>query len=399
MFIQFPEIMKDDTEKDIVTDGKDDNPGKIKNTEDVDVSDVNFFDKDDSSKDDIPAKTPDNKDDDKPEKKVEEEPVYLIEGKDYSESQIKEAIAGISNAADHTKQEALDKDRASIEPLLVLREKLFGDKELVEYLREEYLEKHGSDSGAELDALLGFNAESFKHPLLKERDKLAQTNADLEDLLLLRDEEDEFEIKSGLSRKKVKEVRDFSLDYFKKNNVALSMEDSYKLYAFDSVQKQATSGKRRIVVPKNIGVRGINRDTLGKIPSGDDSVADAVPEEIANDFREALRCFHVKSYRATVTMCRRAIQASCKELKAVKEKLIDQINDLAKTGKITEPLKEMARQIRKIGNDGAHPNDDLLKDVTEQDAAEIIGFVRKYFDHVYVIPKNVEAMKARKTES
>ena len=136
-------------------------------------------------------------------------------------------------------------------------------------------------------------------------------------------------------------------------------------------------------------------------PSGtaDDSVDDAVPEKIAEDFSEALRCFHVESYRATVTMCRRAIQASSKEFKAAGDKLIHQIDDLAKKGKITEPLKDMAHQIRKIGNDGAHPGDDLLKDVTEQDAAGIIEFVREYFAHVYIMPRKLEAMKKRKVKS
>ena len=136
-------------------------------------------------------------------------------------------------------------------------------------------------------------------------------------------------------------------------------------------------------------------------PSGtvDDSVDDAVPEKIACDFSEALRCFHVEAYKATVTMCRRAIQASSKEFKAAGGKLIHQIDDLAKKGKITEPLKDMAHQIRKIGNDGAHPDDDLLKEVTENDAAEIVEFVREYLAHVYIMPMKLKAMKKRKSKT
>lgn len=139
-------------------------------------------------------------------------------------------------------------------------------------------------------------------------------------------------------------------------------------------------------------------DEYYPLGDADDSVADAVPEKIANDFSEALRCFHVKSYKATVTMCRRSIQASAKDLNASGKWLIEQIDDLADKGKITEPLKEMAHQIRKIGNDGAHPDDDLLKDVTEQDASETIEFVREYFSHVYVMPEKLKAMKERKIE-
>ena len=95
-------------------------------------------------------------------------------------------------------------------------------------------------------------------------------------------------------------------------------------------------------------------------------------------------------------MCRRAVQASAKSLNASGNSLIKQIDDVADKGKITEPLKEMAHQIRKIGNDGAHPDDDLLKDATEQDASEIIEFVHEYFNHVYVMPEKLKAMKERK---
>ena len=127
-----------------------------------------------------------------------------------------------------------------------------------------------------------------------------------------------------------------------------------------------------------------------------DSVDPAVPEEIATDFKEALRCLHVGSYRATVTMCRRAIQSSSKDLGAVGKNLVDQIDYLANKGKITEPLKEMAHEIRSVGNVGAHPDDDPLKDVNEQDASEIVEFMSEYFNHVYVMPEKLKAMKERR---
>ena len=97
-------------------------------------------------------------------------------------------------------------------------------------------------------------------------------------------------------------------------------------------------------------------------------------------------------------MCRRAIQASSKDFEAAGDKLIHQIDDLAKKGKITEPLKDMAHQIRKIGNDGAHPDDDLLKEVTANDAAEIVEFVREYLAHVYIMPRKLKDMKKRKSK-
>lgn len=126
----------------------------------------------------------------------------------------------------------------------------------------------------------------------------------------------------------------------------------------------------------------------GVYPLGkpNDSVASEVPPQIAEDFREALRCEWVRAYKATVTMCRRAVQGSCVELKATDGKLQDQIDYLATKGIITDSLKKMAHRVRLTGNEGAHPGKDGLNDISPQDAKDIIDFTREFFHHVFVVP-------------
>lgn len=124
-----------------------------------------------------------------------------------------------------------------------------------------------------------------------------------------------------------------------------------------------------------------------------ENVETGIPTGITEDFKEALRCRWVNAFRATVTMCRRVIQASCLEKKAdAKKKLTAQIDELASKGLITQPLRQFAHEVRLEGNDGAHPDPDGLNDVTETDADEIIAFTREYLHHVYVMP----AMLARR---
>lgn len=119
-----------------------------------------------------------------------------------------------------------------------------------------------------------------------------------------------------------------------------------------------------------------------------DRVDAAVPPRIAEDFKEALRCQWIDAYKATVTMCRRVIQASCLEQKADKAKrLVAQIDELAAKGTITQPLREFAHAVRLEGNDGAHPDPDGLENVTAADAEDIISFTREYLHHVYVMPE------------
>ena len=155
---------------------------------------------------------------------------------------------------------------------------------------------------------------------------------------------------------------------------------------------------------KNLGIAvGARRSTSGNAnyalvafyPTGkpNDIVDDAIPEAIRMDFREAKRCRWVNAYKAAVVMCRRAVQASCVALGAKKNKLIDQIDEIAAMGIITSSLRDFAHEIRLEGNDGAHPGKDGLEDVTEKDADDILEFTDHFFNHVYVMPARLNARK------
>jgi hypothetical protein len=146
------------------------------------------------------------------------------------------------------------------------------------------------------------------------------------------------------------------------------------------------------------------RPILGEVsPSGDphdqhpkyvpDPKLPDVPEQIAEDAREAFRCFAVESYRATAAMARRALQAAAFEKGAPDKPLIEQIDWLATNGQITEQMKDVAHQIRLGGNLGAHPDRDGLRDVDQASARAILGFLRDFFRYVYEIPASLDRLK------
>lgn len=117
-----------------------------------------------------------------------------------------------------------------------------------------------------------------------------------------------------------------------------------------------------------------------------DTLAEGIPDEIASDFREALRCRWVEAFNATVEMCRRALESSCLQLGAESSTLgtLQQMIDWVHSqGKITTPLRDMAHKIRLGGDRGAHPSQRIIK---PEDADAVIEFTREYFDHVYVMP-------------
>jgi hypothetical protein len=116
-------------------------------------------------------------------------------------------------------------------------------------------------------------------------------------------------------------------------------------------------------------------------------------EGVAADFSEALRCQWVKAFKSCVVMCARAIQGSAMALGAKKKRLTEQIDELFSQGKITEALKEFAHEVRVTRNLGAHPDNDGLEEVTEQDAKDIADCTREYLHHVYVMPAKLKARR------
>jgi hypothetical protein len=128
--------------------------------------------------------------------------------------------------------------------------------------------------------------------------------------------------------------------------------------------------------------------------SAPDRVDASIPGPIASDYLEGIRCRFVNAYRATVVMCRRALQASAIAMGANKDaKLNAQIKELFTKGKITETLRDFATEVRLVGNDGAHPDPDGLENIGEKDADDILVFTAQYFTYVYVMPAKLKARR------
>ena len=123
----------------------------------------------------------------------------------------------------------------------------------------------------------------------------------------------------------------------------------------------------------------------------------SIPKEIGDDFDEANRCLGIEAKKATVVMCRRVLQNACvlKGAKANSE-LFKQIDELEDKRIINPSMKDVAHTIRMIGNWGAHPQGDPLKDVTLDDAFEIVRFTSAFLDEVFVRPAKLEALKQKK---
>jgi len=118
-----------------------------------------------------------------------------------------------------------------------------------------------------------------------------------------------------------------------------------------------------------------------------------IPEKIRKDIDEAKICLSVNAFRACAGMCRRALQQAC-ILKGIssKKRLEEQIDELAEKRIITDDLRELAHNVRWVGNDALHPEN---PEVTEEDAKEILNLTEQFMEVIFVAPKKVKEIKEK----
>jgi len=127
---------------------------------------------------------------------------------------------------------------------------------------------------------------------------------------------------------------------------------------------------------------------LHKIPNA--------PENINGDVMEAQTCHAVGAYKACVVMCRRALEQVCIDLSAEGNTLHEKIRNLLDQGFISSEIFEILNEIRYFGNYGAHPNNDLLGDVTPDDSSLVLEVTLHMIKHIYEIPEKIRKLRLRR---
>ena len=160
-----------------------------------------------------------------------------------------------------------------------------------------------------------------------------------------------------------------------------SLSGSHYIYVCDHCCKQF------LLIVDNKG------KAIDQYPKRTPKLDPTIPTDVADDYVEAIKCFDISAYKASVVMCRRALQTSVIGKGATKGRLVDQIDELCTKGLITEDIKNWAHEIRLTANIGAHP--DGLENIAPQDAEDLIKFTEEYLNYVYIMPAKVAAKRAR----
>ena len=110
----------------------------------------------------------------------------------------------------------------------------------------------------------------------------------------------------------------------------------------------------------------------------------SVPNEVRRDYAEAIMSFNVKAFRASVVMSRRTLQRALEDKGAsIQKTLQEQINDLATSNLLNPASSHLAQGVRYFGNYGAHPREDLLDQVTSDEAKLALDVVKQILNELY----------------
>jgi hypothetical protein len=117
------------------------------------------------------------------------------------------------------------------------------------------------------------------------------------------------------------------------------------------------------------------------------------PEDVRENFAEAIRSLNSANPRACVVMTRSAMQAATRGLEAKGSNLKEEIDDLANRHAIPGSLREWAHEIRDGGNLVAHPEPG--KRVEMADAEELVELAEAIFEYLYVVPEQIRRRRER----
>ncbi|HSD36363.1 MAG TPA: DUF4145 domain-containing protein [Rhodocyclaceae bacterium] len=120
---------------------------------------------------------------------------------------------------------------------------------------------------------------------------------------------------------------------------------------------------------------------------------EGLPPAVRRSLEQAVRAFTSSSFDACALMCRRAIEALCKELGARNGSLQAKLESLSTQGIIDVRLANWAHGVRAVGNEAAHDTDTEL---SQDDARDALDFTEAILMYVYVLGSRFDAFEARR---
>jgi len=121
----------------------------------------------------------------------------------------------------------------------------------------------------------------------------------------------------------------------------------------------------------------------------------SVPENVSSTLNEAKITYSTKCFRSSAVMSRRTLEGIAFDKGETQGTLAKRLNELADKGILNSSLSDWAKEVRLIGNSGAHF--DPINDVSEEDSNQIIIFIEELIKYLYIMPAELEKRRNKAT--
>jgi hypothetical protein len=120
---------------------------------------------------------------------------------------------------------------------------------------------------------------------------------------------------------------------------------------------------------------------------------DNLPKHVARVYEEAVKAFTAGLYEPCVIMCRKCLEAVCRDYGATDGSLKTRLMELEKSGDIDSKLFSWANELRLVGNDAAHDLDIII---SKADARDALEFVEAILLYVFSLNRRFGAFQERR---
>jgi len=114
-----------------------------------------------------------------------------------------------------------------------------------------------------------------------------------------------------------------------------------------------------------------------------------LPETITKSYMESQMAFNATAYELSVIGARKTLELICQHFCQKHDTLKEMINSMLKEGIIIKSISDWANLLRLFGNKAAHEN----KEITKQEAKEIMDFTQLLIDFLFVIPAKIKTLQ------
>lgn len=117
-----------------------------------------------------------------------------------------------------------------------------------------------------------------------------------------------------------------------------------------------------------------------------------VPKDIMKSYIAAVNTVKV-DLNVSLVAIRAVLEKICKERGSTRKNLESMLKQMVEKHILPETLDKCSFIIRKLGNAGAHGDDDSL--LTKRDVEELIGFIETIMYYIYELPVKIEKLNCK----